>query len=80
MKFSFISDTSHTYSNFGKITFEDDTFRLEYLFDTWNWARGDEPLYLDTDDTVVNVHIMDPATEGTFYVSANGREYKYVPY
>ena len=80
VKISIINQNSQTFAKYGKIIFEDDTFRIEETFDTWNWARGDEPLYLDTDDTVVNVHISDPATEGTFYVSANGREYKYVPY
>ena len=81
VKVSFLSANSQTFSNYCKIYFEGDSFRLENVFNVWNWnSEWDGPLYLDTNKNVVDINIQDPRITGTFYVTANGREYKYVPH
>lgn len=80
VKFSFISDSSQTYSNFGKILIDGDHFSFEEVFFTYCWDEGRGPLYLDTTDSVIDINVIDQTLGGTFYIAANGREYKYVPY
>ena len=81
VKFSYISDTSQTYSNYGRILIDGDYFSIKMVFDPHYWEdewRG--TLYLDTSEDIVNIRVFDKEIGGTFYVEVNDREYKYMAY
>ncbi|WP_297828071.1 hypothetical protein [uncultured Methanobrevibacter sp.] len=79
VKFSLFDGDNLVGSHLSKITFENNFFRLESTFNIWVWNDDDllGPLYLDTLHSVVNIDVWGQEIDGIFYVSCNGKEYKY---
>ena len=83
VKFSLFEGDNLVGSKLSKYTYENDHFRLEDPFNVGVWnSEFDGIFYLDSTRTLVSIDSWTEtyAVQGTFYVSANGKEYKYKPY
>jgi hypothetical protein len=77
--FTFTYDDNGTQKTIEKIAFyekDDDCTRFNSFVNFWD-SSYDGPLYLDSNRTFVSLDVWSEGITGTFYVCANGTEYKY---
>ena len=77
--FAFLIDEYQIASRNYKITFGNNYYTLQDTDFNLNFCDPYSPFYLDSRDEVLSIDVWDRADYGSFYVSANGVEYKYDP-